>query len=78
MGFRDLHSFNLAMLGKQSWRLISNPDFLCAQVLKAKYYPTAIYLQLVRRKAHLLHGKASWLVLILLKEVTFGVLARVI
>jgi hypothetical protein len=39
MGFRDLHSFNLAMLAKQCWRLISNPESLCAQVLRAKYYP---------------------------------------
>ena len=39
MGFRDLHSFNLAMLAKQCWRLIHNPDSLCAQVLGAKYYP---------------------------------------
>jgi hypothetical protein len=38
MGFQDLHTFNLAVLAKQSWRLISNPDFLCAQVLRAKYY----------------------------------------
>ena len=39
MGFRDLHSFNLAMLSKQVWRLISEPDSLCAKVLRAKYYP---------------------------------------
>jgi hypothetical protein len=39
MGFRDLYSFNLAMLAKQVWRLVVNPDSLCAQVLKAKYYP---------------------------------------
>ena len=39
MGFRDLHSFNLAMLAKQTWRLINQPDSLCARVLKAKYYP---------------------------------------
>jgi hypothetical protein len=39
MGFRDFHSFNLAMLAKQVWRLIKNPDSLCAQVLRAKYYP---------------------------------------
>jgi hypothetical protein len=39
MGFRDLHCFNQAMLAKQCWRLLSEPDSLCAQVLRAKYYP---------------------------------------
>jgi hypothetical protein len=39
MGFRDFHSFNLAMLAKQVWRLITAPNSLCAQVLQAKYYP---------------------------------------
>jgi hypothetical protein len=39
MGFRDLHLFNLAMLARQGWRLLLDPDSLCAQVLKAKYYP---------------------------------------
>jgi hypothetical protein len=44
MGFRDLHAFNLAMLAKQSWRLINNPNSLCAQVLGAKYYPDGMIL----------------------------------
>jgi hypothetical protein len=39
MGFRDFHSFNLAMLAKQVWRLIADPNSLCAKVLRAKYYP---------------------------------------
>jgi hypothetical protein len=44
MGFRDLHTFNMAMLAKQSWRLISKPDSFCAKVgrpsitLIAHYY----------------------------------------
>jgi hypothetical protein len=37
MGFHDLHCFNQAMLAKQCWRLLSDPDSLC--VLRAKYYP---------------------------------------
>src|SRR3989337_2866167 len=45
MGFRDLHSYNLAMLAKQCWRLIQNPDSLCARVLSAKYYPDGNILQ---------------------------------
>jgi hypothetical protein len=39
LGFRDLYSFNLAMLARQSWRLIQAPESLCAQVLRAKYFP---------------------------------------
>jgi hypothetical protein len=39
MGFRDFHCFNLAMLAKQIWRLITSPNSFCATILKAKYYP---------------------------------------
>ena len=45
MGFRDLYSFNLAMLSKQCWRLLNNLDSLCAKVLKAKYFPNGSLLQ---------------------------------
>lgn len=39
LGFRDLHAFNLAMLARQGWRLLTQPDTLCARVMQAKYYP---------------------------------------
>lgn len=38
MGFRNLSHFNKALLAKQVWRLLDNPDSLVAQVFKARYY----------------------------------------
>lgn len=38
MGFCNLEGFNLAMLGKQVWKLITNPDALISKLYKAKYY----------------------------------------
>jgi hypothetical protein len=37
MGFRDMHMFNIALLGKQVWRLLTNPTSLCSQVLLGRY-----------------------------------------
>lgn len=37
LGYRDLHLFNLAMLARQGWRILQNPDSLCARLLVAKY-----------------------------------------
>ena len=47
MGFRDLKLFNQALLAKQAWRLVVNPDSLCAKAVKAKYYPQGLILDIV-------------------------------
>lgn len=38
-GFRNFQAFNLAMLTKQGWKLLTNLDSPFAKVYKARYYP---------------------------------------
>ncbi|XP_035551682.1 uncharacterized protein LOC118349865 [Juglans regia] len=45
LGFRDLGSFNVAMLDKQGWRLLPFPDSLASQVLKWKYFPRVSFME---------------------------------
>ncbi|KAL0355119.1 UNVERIFIED_CONTAM: hypothetical protein Sradi_3958800 [Sesamum radiatum] len=39
LGFRSLKAFNLALLAKHMWRLLTKPQSLLSQVLKAEYFP---------------------------------------
>lgn len=46
MGFRRLHEFNLALIAKQGWRLLTAPHSLFAKIDKARYYPDSNFLDL--------------------------------
>lgn len=39
LGFRDLCSFNRALLAKQVWRMIEDPHSLVSRIFKQKYFP---------------------------------------
>jgi hypothetical protein len=41
LGFKDLSTFNKALLAKKLWRIIQNPESLAAKILKAKYFPNS-------------------------------------
>jgi hypothetical protein len=41
MGFRDLHGFNLAMIAKQGWNIMTKPHSLVAKLYKARYFPNS-------------------------------------
>ncbi|XP_074342400.1 putative mitochondrial protein AtMg00310 [Apium graveolens] len=41
---REIRNFNLAMLAKQSWRLLTNANPLVSEIMKEKYYPKTDFL----------------------------------
>lgn len=44
MGFKDLTSFNVAMLGKQGWRFQTDSSCLVSPLFKAGYFPNSDFI----------------------------------
>ncbi|KAL0355136.1 UNVERIFIED_CONTAM: hypothetical protein Sradi_3960500 [Sesamum radiatum] len=51
LGQRDLHSFNMALLAKQGWRLMTRPEALLSRILTARYYPNSNFCE-AKKKAN--------------------------
>jgi hypothetical protein len=45
MGFRDLHNFNLAMIAKQGWNIMTKPHTLVARLYKSRYFPNSSFFE---------------------------------
>ncbi|XP_058788236.1 uncharacterized protein LOC131662466 [Vicia villosa] len=43
LGFRDFKAFNMAMVAKQGWFLMSNPAALVSKIFKARYFPRSSF-----------------------------------
>lgn len=44
LGFTNFYAFNHALLAKQAWQMITNPDSLLARVLTTKYFPSSSFM----------------------------------
>jgi hypothetical protein len=45
MGYRDLESFNLALLAKQGWRFLQQPKSLARQIYREIYFSNGTFLK---------------------------------
>lgn len=68
MGFRDLKSFNNALLAKQGWRFIQNPQSLAATFFKEKYFKDKPFLESKIGNQSSLIWRSVWNSISLLKE----------
>ena len=55
LGFKDIETFNDALLAKLGWRIMNNPEALLSQVLKGKYFSEFSFMESTPKQ------DASWL-----------------
>ncbi|XP_074363120.1 putative mitochondrial protein AtMg00310 [Apium graveolens] len=48
LGFRDLHGFNVALLGKHVWNFLQKLESLVTRIFKARYFPDRHILQALK------------------------------
>ncbi|CAN1819853.1 Uncharacterized mitochondrial protein AtMg00310 [Linum perenne] len=49
LGFKDFKAFNQALVAKQSWRILTEPDLLLSRLLKGIYFPSQCFLNATKR-----------------------------
>ena len=55
LGFKNIEEYNDSLLGKLSWRILSNPNSLLSRILKGKYFPDCDFME-SRDKTGSSHG----------------------
>lgn len=68
LGFRSLANFNMAMLAKQGWRLLKDPQSLVAKIYKEKYYKHMKVLEAKLGKSPSLIWRSVWTSMEVLRE----------
>lgn len=60
LGFRNLEFFNQAMVAKQGWRILQQPDSLVSRLLKEKFFRHFVFMAAKKDLAHHKSGKVSF------------------
>ncbi|CAN1812811.1 Uncharacterized mitochondrial protein AtMg00310 [Linum perenne] len=65
VGFKEFGMFNTALLARQGWRLLNQPDTLWAKLLKSLYFPSGDFLTASKGRrpswvwSSLIHGRST-------------------
>nr|XP_023871779.1 uncharacterized protein LOC111984377 [Quercus suber] len=74
MGFKEIEKFNDALLAKQVWRMINNPNSLCFCVFKARFFPNCSILE----AKDSISGSYAWISILSARDVIWkGVVWRI-